>query len=420
MSESERLCLKNSSAAGLSPGGRVTISPPSKQSSGKDTGVQILCANVDTLHLSLNIVWKETDFFERLADIKQAAETEGREKAALFVSPSKEKEFLFNVKGHGAKGYEWILDNSEYLLNIGNWYEPKSRPSVMVYIKSETLWLQGPKQAVKNILAFISEQKGIIRDVKLSRVDLCMDTLFPENLWEKNIFDYRVTQSTYGAMHFYHTHLTGITFGKGVLSARLYDKFIEIKQSSQKTWMFEIWGYDQPPKGKKIIRIEFQVRREAIKQLGLDKYSDLFRLQKNLWKYCTGVWLKFQDNPGRKSHQRKTFPWWIEVQNGLSDSSSAYPLIRCQAMSQNQEQLYCQANGMLSSMAALFHETNHSDFDSVVTMEDQINYFTEHAVAKGIKSEDITEAVRDKRAKYRRTEEKIKNVRAQRKQLGLT
>ena len=401
------------------PGGRATISPPSKQSWGADTGVQMLSSNVDTLNLSINVVWKNEDFFACLSNLKQNAEAEGKDQPGLFKIPSSEKEFLFNIKGHGAKGYEWILDNNEYLLNIGNWQEPKSMPSVMVYIRSETLWRQGPKQAVKDIIEFLASQNGYIKTVKLSRIDLCVDTLFPVNLWNRDLFDYRVTRATYASIHFNLNALTGITFGKGAISARLYDKHLEIQQQSKKTWMFDVWGHQQPPEGKKIIRIEFQLRRETIKELGLDQYNDLFRLQKNLWKYCTQEWLKFQNNPGLKSQQRKTFPWWEEIQNGFEGSQDAMPLIRCKAISKDQDQLFCQTNGLLTSMAALIQERDFLEFGSVVTLSDQMKHFIEYAKGKRISEADITKSVQDKRARYRRSEEKIRAARAKRKEIGL-
>ena len=401
-------------------GGRVTISPPSKIPAAEHPDVKVLVSSIDTLNLSVNVIWKSKSFFEKLAGLKQLAIEKEKPAPGLFPSQSNPQPFIFNIKPHGARGYEWILDCNEYLLNIGNWQKPKSMPSVLVYIKSETLWRSGVRQAVENILSFLNEQEGLLKSIKLSRVDLCMDTLFPEPLWNQDLNLYRVTQSTKTNFYYSHHHLTGIKFGEGSLSARLYDKVMEIKQRSNKTWMFEVWGINDVPEGYKIIRIEFQLRREAIKELGLDQYSDLFRLQQNVWKYCTEKWLKFQDNPGKQSKLRKTFPWWQNIQNGFKDSFKAFPAIRNKAISSNQEQLFCQAHGMLTSYAALLQEKDALPFGSEVTITDQLNYFFVHAKNKGIKEEEVTKAVKDKRAKYRRLEEKTKAANDKRKSLYLT
>jgi len=41
--------------------------------------------------------------------------------------------------------------------------------------------------------------------------------------------------------------------------------------------MFDIWGLKEVPEGKKIIRIEFQMRREVLKQLGLRRLKISFK-----------------------------------------------------------------------------------------------------------------------------------------------
>ena len=78
--------------------------------------------------------------------------------------------------------------------------------------------------------------------------------------------------------------------------------------------MFDIWGIEQIPPGMKIIRIEFQLRREAIKSLLIDQVIDLFEFEQ-VRVYLTD-WLKFQDRPGEHHTQRTTLEWWKKVQNG--------------------------------------------------------------------------------------------------------
>jgi hypothetical protein len=54
------------------------------------------------------------------------------------------------------------------------------------------------------------------------------------------------------------------------------------------------------------------------KKLGIHTLDILFAMIINVWSYCTKEWLKFQDNPGKQSHQRNTFSWWKEIQDGFS------------------------------------------------------------------------------------------------------
>ena len=91
--------------------------------------------------------------------------------------------------------------------------------------------------------------------------------------------------------------MKGISIGKGNISARLYDKPLEIKQQSKKYWMYDVWGINKNDldDNHKIIRVEFQLRRELIKDLGANYFEDLLKGYGKIWAYCTQKWLKFQD-----------------------------------------------------------------------------------------------------------------------------
>ena len=55
---------------------------------------------------------------------------------------------------------------------------------------------------------------------------------------------------------------------KSQIMARLYDKPLEIRERSNKDWMFDVWKLNTVPEGTRIIRCEYQLKREAIKDLG--------------------------------------------------------------------------------------------------------------------------------------------------------
>jgi hypothetical protein len=46
--------------------------------------------------------------------------------------------------------------------------------------------------------------------------------------------------------------------------------------------MYDIWKLEDIPKDKKVIRVEFQLRRQAIKEVGIDTIDDLFKHPDNL------------------------------------------------------------------------------------------------------------------------------------------
>ena len=254
-------------------------------------------------------------------------------------------DYKFLVKPHGTNGYEWLLVGKEYSLKIGNWLNPIQRPSIMAEVRSEVLWRMELIDAIDNIVALIENQNSVVDDVKPSRVDICVDFLIPENIWSIDLIKYRTTRAGYASPHFFNDKLTGISIGKGAVSARLYDKPLEIKQKSKKYWMYDVWGIKEVPDGMRIIRVEFQLRRGALKELNINTTVDLVNNTENLWAYCTQKWLKFQDNPGKHHTQRKTFDWWKVVQNAFSSDFKGHPLIRQKALNQDSERLFNSALG---------------------------------------------------------------------------
>jgi hypothetical protein len=242
----------------------------------------ILASGVDSLVISSSIVWKDAAFFTALDEAKEIAKKYSH--CQIQINHFRPEEYLpFIIKPHGAKGFSWILSNSYFTYKIAN-SEPGPRPNAMIEIRSETLWCLGPEEAVKTALAIIEANGGLIVETKLSRVDLCVDFLMPEKKWSHDLMKYAVTRATDSTLHCKYNELTGITIGKGIMSARLYDKPLEIRQQSRKYWMYDIWGIQTVPEGGKIIRIEFQLRREALNEARLKDCNDLFQRLPNAWR----------------------------------------------------------------------------------------------------------------------------------------
>jgi len=401
-------------------GGRTTIRPPAKINKTLKKSLKILCSGVDTLYLSIDVFWKDLSFFHRLQDKKANAVAKDKDLCFPIHHEKLLIEYLFNIRPYGAQGYEWLLYNRDYSLRIGNWIKPKNRPSIRIQFHSRTLWLNGLKKSIVFILRLIKELGGKIHTIKISRLDLCVDTLFPEEIWNKKLIDKNVTRSRHAGMYFNNKNLTGVTFGKGHIHARFYDKPLEIEQKSKKYWFFDqVWKIDEVPEGYKLIRIEFQLQREIIKDLGLNKLGHLYRLLNNAWAYCTGDWLKFQNNPGKQSHQRKTYPWWKTIQTGFTITNSIKePLVRCKRINPDKKTLFSQSFGTMSSLFALETETNPDRQYKELTIHDSINSFLDNISEFGKTNNSLKEDVFNKRAKYQKLEQKYAEATAKRKKLG--
>ena len=182
--------------------------------------------------------------------------------------------------------------------------------------------------------------------------------------------------------------------------------------------MFDIWGIENAPKGQKIIRIEFQLRREAIKDLGLDSVFSLFDACDSLWAYCTKKWLKFQDNPGKHPNQRQTFSWWQIIQKAFLGVQGAKPLIRYKSLHPKLKQHFVQAYGFLISLQAVDMELKGSALEKEVTLKSMIHLFEKMAEEMDKNDFKVSIDVQDKRAKYHRAKEKTLEVFSERNALG--
>ncbi len=402
-------------------GGQTSISPPVNVNFDNFPSVRVLSSGIDTLYLTLNVDWSNSSFLFDLASLKSDAIEADK------AIPGQIEDWLFLVQPYGRRGYEWLLESSEYSLRIGNWDSPKeSKPSVIIEIRSEPLWRLGPRSSVDRILALIAAAsnsdlgKANIQDVKVSRSDLCVDVLTPESLWKYELLENVVCRAKSIRPYFRNGQLIkldGFKVGNGNLVARLYDKQQEIKVKSKKFWMYDIWNLTAIPEGWTVIRVEFQLLREAIKDLGLNTPEDLFRLVVNLWAYCTQDWLKLQDRPGTHHTQRKNLEWWSVVQGGFNKVQDAFPLIRYKAIKTKQEHLIRQTYGLMTSLTALHQEQCRADIAELADFNDCLSALFESLELLGAER-DFGIRVFEKRAKNSREYQKSAYIQELREKYG--
>jgi hypothetical protein len=242
---------------------------------------------------------------------------------------------------------------------------------------------------------------------------------FPKDFWNVELISLRVTRSQYAAPHFDNQKMTGISIGKGTIGARLYDKPLEISKKSKKYWMYDVWNIQMDiPAEIKIIRIEGQFRREAIKELGIETIDELFKHIENLWGYFTQDWLKFQDNPGKHHTMRSTLSWWEIVQNAFMGVQNPRPLLRCKVLNPKKKQLYSQSYGTLASLLALIHEEKEIPVGSQVRINDLLREFDTYSAEMGKGDFELEADLVTKRAKTNRVKDKMHRTHMHRQHYG--
>ncbi len=398
--------------------GLMTISPPSKVNTDT-THAQILASGLDSLNLAIDVHWADSELFDYLNHLKDIAKSTRNETPGFFVYGENKIKWQFTLKPHGSKGYEWLIQNKEFTLLIGSWKTPQSKPSIMAEIRSETLWHLGAKSAVEMIILILISQGGTKISLKPSRADLCVDVLLLEKFWNMELLKYAVTRSTYMAPHFNHRKMTGLSIGKGKISARLYDKPLEIRQVSKKLWMYDIWRIKEVPENRKIIRVEFQLRRELLTQLAIKDIDNLFEYLGNLWSYCSQRWLKFQTNPGKHHTQRQDLPWWKIVQNGFEGAQGKNPLIRSKAAGFDISQNFAQSIGHIRALIAGLIAGHYLDEYVPAEIEWGLNFIARKVNETEEQQDEFSASVKEKLAKIHRSISRHVEAESRRKELNL-
>lgn len=383
----------------------MSISPPLNQH------FQILLSGIDSLNLAVDVEWTTPDFFSLLDKSKTVAKEYGTD-CPLF--PTTDQDVSFMVCPHGSKGYTWLAHGKEYALKVGDWKTPGTRPSVMVEIRSETLWRFSPSDAYKRILSFLENQGARIITVKPSRLDLCLDLLLPVEIWTLGLLETAVSRSAFRSPYFDRQNLTGIQFGKGDISARLYDKALEIKQKSNKVWFYDLWKLNAVPEGFRAIRVEFQLRRGILKTLGLDTLDSTFPTLEHIWAYCSQNWLAFKDYPERETNRRPVSSWWEAVQNSFLGIEQPAPLIRAKAIAADRNRIAKQAYGYFTTLFAFRVDAP----PSLVNGPDLLDEFVRSTILAGKNPTDIADEIAGKVLKLYRSRDKQKEARQLREQNG--
>lgn len=216
-------------------------------------------------------------------------------------------------------------------------------PNIRVKFLAGYLWSYGYDEAYAKFLSWFSCFGSGITDSRLSRLDICVDTdevvFFPEDV------DFFTTRAKVKATHFVSDEykngrkFSGFTIGRGdSMLARIYNKSEEIKISG-KDWFKDIWRENGWTGDKDIWRVEFQLRRKALKELSLSRVEDLSSLEEELWQYLTTKWLRMNDDR------------WAILANPKQASSS--PLIREKVLQGDLNRLLNQAAGLMLSIGAL-------------------------------------------------------------------
>ena len=269
---------------------RESVAVPSNtatnNSNNEDYSVKFLRFGVDSLYLSYQgNIHQHIDL--QLASLKKLAQSEHLDQQAK--AQLKVVDHLFEIKDKGTSMFAYVLEDNAFRIQLSR--PNKSVPMAYIKISSEYLTHKLPAEAEKHLHQILSELGVIESSANVSRIDLFVDFVSHQNMeaWTREAWVTRASSVTAYAID---NHFTGWAIGLGgAIAARLYDKLYEVT-SSNKGYLVPLWQAAGGIVGEPIWRLEFEFKRDFLKQKSLVTLKDVLANLNGLWSYATTEWLK--------------------------------------------------------------------------------------------------------------------------------
>lgn len=280
---------------------------------------------IDTFHASL---WCESDPREHkeLFALLHKAQQEAQEGEAGLI-PHPEGGFISvrpsGVK-HGFEFYPYVLEFAGVQIHLSkhNNYKNPLTPNVVVRIGSAALtqhnglyWWNEAKRLL-NYMGF-----KVIKNT-LSRVDINVDCPgIPMETFGCKLLGMAgcVTRARKATIYMNGNKLETFGIGAGDIKVRFYDKLAETKEKPGKRNQV-VAERCQGKMPESLTRIEYQLRRQALIERGIDTVEDFELKAASLCEYLTGEWLRLVEHKDKQNnHQSRSIlmPLWEIIQRSF-------------------------------------------------------------------------------------------------------
>jgi hypothetical protein len=252
----------------------------------------------------------------------------------------------FNMSRFGAKSYPYKLQSGDIVLLFSNHRSTASQPNCRIEIHSMSCWNPGWIAVLDRFLELLnhfgatvcretiteSHSTADLLDVDFTKTGLISNRRWLTKAPKKISETYEFYQPNY------------ISFGKGDFMARSYDKTAELKGDDVKReFFYNVWFERAGYVPEHVTRVEFQLRRPVLKELGINTVEDLKNNLDAIWLYCVGSgnsddkekgWCRFCDRKltakdRKNKHQSRyatAFLW--EFVRSVSFSQSPEPPVQ--------------------------------------------------------------------------------------------
>jgi hypothetical protein len=325
---------------------------------------------LDFLKVSVWCDWVDSTFLDYLDAKKKTLQDTEKD-----VEPIKgwSDDVSWNLHRSGSRFYNFRLTSGDVTVMINRRKSDGAVPCIRIEIGSLTAQTKC-FSIYKSIFAWLGSKGMLLARERVSEVHLAADFigLDIKNLDVDNQ-DRWIQRSQKFSVFYNYRKLTGVTFGKGDLLLRIYDKVAELKRAGHKQEIFkDLWGvtaYDEQP----VTRVEYQLRRPVLRDFNCPEHgeiksvSDLLLALNSLWDYCTSDWAKFMKSVVNRNHNQSKAVYsefWEAVRAVVW--TGVHQFVRNQQNTHKDiDALRKQARGILMSVCAFFG-MDADDIDTIL------------------------------------------------------
>lgn len=302
-----------------------------------------LASGIDTLYLSGRADLPET-MVTQLTSVKERAE---RERAPVRVRFGQTE---VAVNGWGRQKYRYCLEHPHGWIGL---HPGGHLPEVRIEPNSEALHGLGPAQAVDWFTGLVESACGRV-DWTVNRLDVYSD-------WQGwalkgNDRDRFLCRAHACRVEESNGRLETLQFGRrktNTISARIYDKTVEITQKGTDFWP-EIWG-QKFRVGSPVLRVEFECGRTGLRQLGVRTPAQALASVGGIWRYATGEFLTLRDRglDSNKSRWPQASEWRQVSNASLGQGAQGLKRMYSGRLNGDLRKLAPFLNGALGSFGAI-------------------------------------------------------------------
>jgi len=300
-SSADPCAVARSATRPASAGAQPSITAPANS-------IRVLRHGIDSLYISY-AGEVDVEFALKLQRLKELAQGLTDQEVSQAFCDLGDHRLTVAPRGRGRFAY--VLEDNWFSIQVSN---ARALPLAHVQVRSEFLTAVGAEEALRSLDRLVKEFGELRGDATISRVDLYADFTTNHNLTGEPGRAW-IKRCRKRDIHEEGDRVTGISFGPGnELSARLYDKTLEITKSG-KDYLKPLWAAKGWQEGETVWRMEFQSRREAfapaMKGVAIQTVPHLGLW----WRYLATEWLRLvvPSDSDETRMRWPTHPVWNEI-----------------------------------------------------------------------------------------------------------